>query len=306
MRQLHIGSSHIVTQYERSDVLRILRITSRQMQSWERAGLVPVTESYSFFDLLQIKKLRDLRAKHVRSEVILKSLEEMRLVAGMENPLLEAGMISSGKRVAFKHHGKAVEPITGQFVLDFAAQNTNVVMASTNNKVSPMPLPHTIAELFARGVALEEDSRMLPQAIEAYNRVLELDPHHAPAQINLGTLYYNRSDFVKAEEYYRQAIESDPRYALAYFDLGNVLDETGRLKEAISCYQTAIMLAPTYADAHYNVALAFEKLKQPRKALSHWQAYIKLDTSGPWHNHARQQAQKILNDERLKIVYRRP
>ena len=111
---------------------------------------------------------------------------------------------------------------------------------------------------------------------------------------------------MKAEAYYRQAIESDPRYALAYFDLGNVLDETGRLKEAIACYQTAIMLAPTYADAHYNVALAFEKIKQPRKALSHWQAYIKLDTSGPWHNHARQQAQRILQEERLKIVYRRP
>jgi tetratricopeptide (TPR) repeat protein len=304
MKQLHIGSTLTVTQYERADVLRILRISGRQMQSWERAGLVPVTETYSFFDLLQIKKLRDLRAKHVRSEVILKSLEEMRLVAGMANPLLEAGVISTGKRVAFKHHGMAVEPITGQFVLDFAAQNTNVTMASAG-KVSPMPLPQTVAELFARGVALEEDSRMQPQAIETYEKVLELDPHHAPAQINLGTLYYNRSDFVRAEAYYRQAIESDPRYALAYFDLGNVLDETGRLEEAISCYQTAIMLAPTYADAHYNVALAFEKIKQPRKALSHWQAYIKLDSSGPWYNHARQQAQNILKAERLQIVYRR-
>jgi tetratricopeptide (TPR) repeat protein len=304
MRQLHIGSSHTVTQYERADVLRILRITSRQMQSWERAGLVPVSSSYSFFDLLQIKKLRDLRAKHVRSEVILKSLEEMRLVAGMANPLLEAGVISTGKRVAFKHHGKAVEPITGQFVLDFAAQETNVVMTAHGN-VSSMPLPQTVAELFARGVALEEDPRMQTQAIEMYEKVLQLDVHHAPAQINLGTIYYNRNDFVRAEGYYRQAIESDPRYALAYFDLGNVLDETGRLKEAISCYQTAIMLAPTYADAHYNVALAFEKMRQPRKALSHWQAYLKLDASGPWHNHARQQAQKILKEERLQIVHRR-
>jgi tetratricopeptide (TPR) repeat protein len=134
---------------------------------------------------------------------------------------------------------------------------------------------------------------------------LEVDAHHAPAQINLGTIFYNRGDFAQAETYYRQAIESDPRYALAYFDLGNVLDETGRLTEAIKCYQTAIMLAPTYADAHYNVALAFEKLKNPRKALSHWQAYLKLDSSGPWYNHAFQQTKKILREERLKIVHRR-
>ena len=41
------------------------------------------------------------------------------------------------------------------------------------------------------------------------------DPEHAAAHINLGTLYYNRHDFVKAEHYYRQAIGADPRYALA-------------------------------------------------------------------------------------------
>jgi tetratricopeptide (TPR) repeat protein len=293
-----------VTQYARADVLRILRISNRQMQSWERAGLIPAAEAYSFFDLIQLKKLRDLRAKRVRSEVILKSLEEMRLAAGMTNPLLEATVVSSGKRIAFKHHGKSVEPITGQFVLDFNLQDTNVVISSAPN-VSSMPQPRTIAELFARGVALEEDAVSQEEAIRTYAKVLELDPHHAPAQINLGTIFYNRGDFARAELYYRAAIESDPRYALAYFDLGNVLDETGRLTEAIKCYQTAIMLAPTYADAHYNVALAFEKLKNPRKALSHWQAYLKLDSAGPWYNHALQQTKKILREERLKIVHRR-
>jgi len=43
---------------------------------------LPAAESYSFFDLLQIKKLRDLRAKRVRSAVILESLAAMRQVAG--------------------------------------------------------------------------------------------------------------------------------------------------------------------------------------------------------------------------------
>jgi tetratricopeptide (TPR) repeat protein len=274
------------------------------MQSWERAGLIPASESYSFIDLIQIQKLRNLRAKRVRSEVILKSLQEMRLAAGMVNPLLEASVTSTGKRLAFKHHGKSVEPITGQFVLDFNADENNLVVAAGHN-VRVIPAPKTVAEFFARGVALEEDANSQDEAIAAYTKVLELDPHHAPAQINLGTIYYNRNDFVRAELYYRQAIESDPRYALAYFDLGNVLDETGRLNEAIKCYQTAIMLAPTYADAHYNVALAFEKIRQPRKALSHWQAYLKLDSSGPWYNHALLQSKKILRDDKLKIVHRR-
>jgi len=92
---------------------------------------------------------------------------------------------------------------------------------------------------------------------------------------------------------------------LAYFDLGNVLDETGRVQEAILTYKIALQLAPTYADAHYNLALAFEKLKQPRKALPHWRSYIKLDTSSPWAIHARNQIQRILQSEGLKVVFRR-
>jgi tetratricopeptide (TPR) repeat protein len=95
----------------------------------------------------------------------------------------------------------------------------------------------------------------------------------------------------------------DSRYALAYFDLGNVLDETGRVNEAIQTYATALQLAPTYADAHYNLALAYEKMKEPRKALKHWRAYTRLDTTGPWAVHARNQIKRILQSDGLKLVW---
>jgi tetratricopeptide (TPR) repeat protein len=106
-----------------------------------------------------------------------------------------------------------------------------------------------------------------------------------------------------AEKHYRAALEADPRYALAYFDLGNVLDETGRVQEGIRTYKMAVQLAPTYADAHYNLALAYEKIREPRKALKHWQAYVKLDTAGPWSVHARNQIQRILQADSLKLVH---
>ncbi|HUQ50353.1 MAG TPA: tetratricopeptide repeat protein [Terriglobales bacterium] len=293
-----------VTLYARTDVLRILRIQNRQIQSWEKAGLLSVADSYSFFDLLQIKKLRDLCAKRVRSAVIRKSLEEMRLAAGMTNPLLESSVFSTGNRVAFRHQGKAMEPIAGQFVMDFAGK-PETMMVSTHPNVRNIRTGETALELFARGVALEEDPATHPEAIRIYKQVLELEPMHAAAHINLGTLFYNQHDFVQAEASYRSAIAADSRYALAYFDLGNVLDETGRLEDAVRAYKTAILIAPTYADAHYNLALAFEKLKQPRRALHHWQVYIKLDTTGPWSVHARAQVSKILTHETLAIVARR-
>ena len=287
--------------YSRTDLLRILRLTARQLGAWEKAGLIAPADTYSFFDLLQVKKVRDLCARRVRPAVIRESLQAMqKQVAGMENPLLEAGAYSTGARVVFRHEGKALEPIAGQFVMDFAPAER--VVSATN--VRSMPAGQGAAELFARGIALEEEPSTQAEAIAIYEKVLEMEPQHAAAHINLGTLFYNRQDYIKAELHYRAAIEADPRYALAYFDLGNVLDETGRVPEAIKAYGTALLLAPTYADAHYNLALAYEKMKQPRKALRHWKAYVRLDSSGPWSIHAHNQIRRILTGDSLKIVYR--
>jgi tetratricopeptide (TPR) repeat protein len=288
--------------YSRADLLRILRLTARQLAAWEKAGLVAAAESYSFFDLLQIKKVRDLCAHKVRPAVIRESLAAMqKQAAGMENPLLEAGSFNAGRRVAFRHEGKVFEPIAGQFMFDFAPSD-NLVTRNSIAVVKAAAEPKDVTELFARGIALEEDPGTQTQAIAVYQAVLDQDPEHAAANINLGTLYYNRQDYALAEKHYRVAIAIDPRYALAYFDLGNVLDETGRVMEAIQAYSTALQLAPTYGDAHYNVALAYEKIKQPRKALQHWRAYVKLDTVGPWAVHARNQIKRILQTDGLKLV----
>ncbi len=293
--------------YSRADLLRILHITPRQLANWERIGLVTSGEAYSFSDLLEIKKVRDLCAMSVRPTMIRQSLDAMRKqAAGVEKPLLEAGAWSTAKhRVAFRHDGRLLEPIAGQFLMDFS-EREKVLTSTPVPRPEPTPRENEVAAWFARGISLEEDPATQAEAIAAYHKVIEIEPAHAAAHINLGTLHYNRQDFGAAERHYRQAIEADPRYSLAYFDLGNVLDETGRVPEAIQVYKTALQLAPTYADAHYNLALAYEKLRQPRKALQHWQAYIKLDTSGPWSVHARTQIKRILQADSLKLVHSRP
>jgi len=283
-------------------------VSARQLVAWEKAGLLAAAESYTFFDLLQVKKVRDLCARRMRPVEIQQSLVAMqKQAAGMENPLLETSAFVAGRhRVAFRHEGRVLEPIAGQFMFDFSPEE-KVVASVPVTRTSPVPENQpdssNVAQLFARGVALEEDPRNQIQAIAAYEHVLELDPEHAAAHINLGTLYYNRQDYKAAEEHYRRAIEIDPRYALAHFDLGNVLDETGRVEDAIQTYLTALQLAPTYADAHYNLALAYEKIKEPRKALKHWQAYVKLDAAGPWSVHAHTQIKRILKSDSLKIVH---
>jgi len=294
--------------YCRADVLRILHISAKQLLGWQRAGLAPISETFTFYDLLQLKKIRDLRAKRVRPAVIRESLQAMqKQVAGMENPLVEASAFTFGSRIAYRHEGHSVEPIAGQFIMDFGPVGT-VVSTNTlgfGNRIKPIADLESSSELFSHGIAMEEHPATHDEAIRTYQRVLEIEPLHAAAHINLGTLYYNRQDFASAEKHYRAAVAADPRYALAYFDLGNVLDETGHVQDAIAAYRTAIQLAPTYADAHYNLALAYERKGEARQALQHWKIYLKLDNTGPWAVHARNQVARILEGDRLKIVYKR-
>jgi tetratricopeptide (TPR) repeat protein len=292
-----------VTRYSRQDVLRILHLRARQLTAWEQAGLIPASEIYSFEDLAQLRTLRSLRAIRITAKNIRASVEAMRKAAGMVNPLIEATAVGYGSRLAFRHSGALLDPLTRQLAFDFdlAPQRQLSIVGSSPRNPAQQP---DVQEMFQRAVHLEENPDTLPEAAETYRRILALRPGFAAAAINLGTIHYNLREFALAEQLYRRATEADPEYALAFFDLGNVLDEMKRLADAIAAYQRAIALVPQYADAHYNLALAYERQGHRRRALRHWLTYVRLDPVGPWANHAKAQAKKILSTERLSIVSR--
>lgn len=281
----------------------MLSISSRQLNAWEKVGLIAAAADYGFRDLVQLRKLRDLRAMRVPAKSIRASLRAMRAVSGMANPLLEAGVARRGPRLVFRHSGAAIDPIALQFELDFEAGSSRLAAVDAG-PASPFQRQNQIGNLFFEAVRCEEQGKVA-EAIALYEETLRLE-EHAPAAINLGTILYNQRQFAKAEQYYRRATLANPDYALAFFDLGNALDELQRLPEAIEAYRAAIRLAPTYADAHYNLALAYERSNERRRALRHWIAYARLDPIGPWANHARLQARKILEREDLKVVWRSP
>jgi tetratricopeptide (TPR) repeat protein len=293
-----------VTSYSRQDVLRILQISSRQLQGWERANLIPAQQAYSFQDLGQLRILRILREEAVPAASIRDSIVAMKAVAGMTNPLLEACLVRTGTRLAFRHHGAVVDPIRRQLLFDFDRADGPTAVSEPHPLRKPgRKSPRGIQDRFLAAVQAEEAGEK-QRAIALYEEILGLDPAYAPPYINLGTIYFHLRQFSRAEDLYRRATEADPSYVLAFFDLGNVLDELQRLDESIAAYRKAVALAPRYADAHYNLALAHERRGERRPALRHWQAYVGLDSRGPWAEHARGQIHKLLSCEKLSIAWR--
>ena len=300
---MSVSTTTTVTTFSRGDLARILRLPERQIVAWQRAGLMPEAESYSFADLTHLKRLQQLKATRMSAKSIRNSVTAMQKVAGMRNPLRETSAVRQGKRLIFRHSGALIDPQTHQLAFDFEQGSMGLVKAAGWNADAEQAA--RVQEMFLRAVQLEENLATVDEAASLYEQVLEMQPSYAAASINLGTIRYNQRNFVEAERRYRYATEVDPLYALAFFDLGNVLDELQRLPEAIEAYQRAIVLVPEYADAHYNLALAFERQGHRRKALRYWLSYVRLDPVGPWASHARAQVQKILASEKLKVVCRR-
>ncbi|MBZ5585230.1 MAG: tetratricopeptide repeat protein [Acidobacteriia bacterium] len=280
-------------EYSRADVRRQFSLTERQLRSWERQELIPRTDAYSFSDLIAIKTLLKLREKRIRPREIGLALHSLRQkLTGVKQPLSELRIVSDGRRIAVHVAGQKMEAISGQILFDFDAAELADVKTFPDRKPA-QNLLREAEDWFQKGLELEETGAPVHQALEAYGKVLELNPGAAGALVNVGTIYYRQRKFAEAEKYYTLAIISDPAYTLAEFNLGNLYDEQGKLSEAMAHYRRALELNPAYADAHFNLALVCERTGDPLKAVFHWKTYLKLDRAGQWADIARRQLDRL-------------
>ena len=270
----------------------MLHLTERQLKSWERLGLVPAAEGYSFRELIALRTIAELRSHGFPLRKIGRALESLRrLLSEVQHHLSELKIFSDGSRIAVRVDGQKMEALTGQILLDFDGELASVQALSP--KPPPAPRERDSEACFQRGLFLEETGAPIEQAIEAYHEAVELNPNAAGALVNLGTIYYRQRRFKEAERFYAQALEADPHYPLAHFNLGNLYDERGELAKAQHCYEDALRLNPSYGDAHFNLALLCERKGNVLKAVHHWKAYLKLDSASDWSDIARRQLEKL-------------
>ncbi|MFH1868376.1 MAG: tetratricopeptide repeat protein [Candidatus Omnitrophota bacterium] len=114
------------------------------------------------------------------------------------------------------------------------------------------------------------------EAVEMYNKALEINPNHIEAYNNLGVLYFNTGEDEKALAMLNKAIRIKPDYAQAHNNLGNVYLKKGMLKETIYSYKRAISINPNYSAPHYNIAAAYFNNGDHEQAIIHCDKAIAL------------------------------
>ncbi len=134
-------------------------------------------------------------------------------------------------------------------------------------------------------------------AIASYQKALVYNPGNPKVHMSLGKIYYGEKGlYYESVGSYKKAIELDPHFLEARMGLGEVYEDKGLYQDAIREYRRVVEIEPQHTGGLYNLALVYEKV-DPREAIAHWERYIQVAAPLPsekdWVDVARQHLKKL-------------
>jgi tetratricopeptide (TPR) repeat protein len=298
----------LAERYTRTEAGRILGLEPNRLRYWERLRLIrPETRwgqrFYSFVDLITLRSLQRLIQNHVPARKVKRAVALIEKQFGASSvPLHRLRMLDLGREVHVVPPGSELpfNPFLKQWAFPFD-------MPAQPAKLHAMAGP-TPEDFFRTALDCEGQTDTLPQAIQNYQRVVELAPTWIEAHINLGVAYYQLGHLTDARNAFLNAVQIDPLNGISRYNLGCTLEELGELDEAIEHLLRAARAMPTHADVHFNLALAYEKRGERLASREQWTLYLKYAPQGPWADQARARLKSRSHRRKLQapIPFRRP
>jgi tetratricopeptide (TPR) repeat protein len=269
--------------YSVREVSAMLGLSAAQIRAYADKGFLEPERGalgemrFGFHDLVLLRTAGELSAANIPQRKVQRVLELLREQLPSGRSLTAVRITADGDRVIVRDGEAVWNPESGQSLFDFSVADLAAQAAPFVRRAAEEARDQdgTTAEQWF-DLACELELSAVDDAIDAYRRTLQLEPHHADAHVNLGRLLHERGETAAAEEHYRAAVESDPDHETAAFNLGVALEDLGRIDDAIAAYTIAITLDPDNADAHYNLAGIFEQRGDKQTALRHLKVYRAL------------------------------
>jgi tetratricopeptide (TPR) repeat protein len=230
---------------------------------------------FTFRDVVVLRTAVDLQAAKIPPRRILAALRKLRATLPAELPLSGLRISAVGNDVTVREGRSQWHAESGQMVMDFEVQpSSGNVSFLQRAPARAAPPPPDAEAWFRRAEALEASDRRAAES--AYRRVLEIDPAHAEAYLNLGALLCESGRPDEALGLYDEALRAKPHEPLLHYNRAIALEDTGNAAAALASYHAALRLAPDLADAHYNAARLHQQLGDAKQALRHFNAYRRL------------------------------
>ncbi len=116
-----------------------------------------------------------------------------------------------------------------------------------------------------------------PEAKEAYQKLIELQPANAQFHNKLGIAYHQLMDFGAARKAYQKASQLDPQYAQAVNNLAAVEYARKNYRSAILTYLEALELSPGDAVIYSNLGTAYFSYDRYEYAVNCYRYALILD-----------------------------
>ena len=129
---------------------------------------------------------------------------------------------------------------------------------------------------YEKGVKFYESGNY-KEALNAFNKAIQLNPQYAAAYNNRGVAYGKLGNYQQAINDYNKAIQLNPQYAIAYYNRGNVYHKLGNYQQAINDLNNTIQLNPQLTVAYYNRGIAYDKLGNYQQAINDFNKTIELN-----------------------------
>ena len=151
-----------------------------------------------------------------------------------------------------------------------------------------------------RGLTLKALGR-LQEAVQSYEKAIQLQPDFAQAYYNLGIALQQLEQLELAAASFTMAIRLKPDFAEAYINRGNAEINLGELEHAVKSYEQAIRLKPDCAEVYLCRANALRELGQLQEALSSCDQAIQLKADFAEAYQARGDAHRALGQLQAAI-----
>jgi tetratricopeptide (TPR) repeat protein len=265
--------------YSTRDAARILQTTETRIKNWARLGGLEAApgqgsgSEFTFQQLLVLRTTRGLLEAGIPASRVRRVWSSLRRQLRSDLPLTSVRILADGTRAVAWDATASWQPDSGQFLLDFQAEE--IAARAEETAELPVAPPRTAEQWLDLASELEETSPL--EARHAYMQSLAVDPDYADAHLNLGRMDHEIGELGKAEMHYQRAVQCAPDDATAHFNLAVLLEDRNRPDEAIQAYAQAIARDPDgAADAHYNLGLLLEVRGRRDEAMRHLMAARRL------------------------------
>ncbi len=139
------------------------------------------------------------------------------------------------------------------------------VVESNNHRIQLFVIPP--ADEWIRKGTLFLSLHKYDEALQCFQKAIEIDQKYAYAWINKGASFYQLGKYDEALQCFQKAIEIDQKYAYAWINKGKSLIHTGRYQDAIKSFDKSIEINQDDAEGWINMGLTYYLLNQYDRAI---------------------------------------